>query len=941
MKLSKLLQYIQFSYVGYSDPEVTGLSIVADKVQAGDVFVALSGSKKDGVTFVPEAIQNGAVAVLSERDVQADVPVIVIPNLRCAVSKMAAVLYPSDSLVKVAVTGTNGKTSTVFYVQQLLNKLGICTASVGTIGVDSPVLTQVGSMTTPDAVTLNKTLHELSEKGVRVVALEASSHGLDQGRLDGLSFAAGAFTNLTQDHLDYHKTMDAYLQTKSLLFTEVVSEKGIAVLNADVPAFDMLKGYAEKRGQKIISYGWNGSDFQLLKQDPTKNGQKIVFRAFGQEHSVELNIVGDFQVMNIFAAMGLCIGAGADVASLIQLLPELKAPSGRIELMGTLPNGASVFVDYAHTPDAVERVLISLRPHTKGKLICLLGCGGNRDKTKRPLMGALAAKLADVVYVTDDNPRFENPADIRSEILVACPGAIECDNREKAIHQAIASLDAGDVLVLAGKGHETGQTIGDITYALDDRVEARLALLKKTQEPIWEAIDLRLALSAEVSDLVAGYGVSIDTRTLKLGDIFIALTGEKTNGHDFVRQAVMLGASACIVDHLIEGIPTAKQIVVNNTMVALEALARFARMRSSARFIGVTGSSGKTTTKEMLKACLSKQGITHATIGNFNNQIGVPLTLARMPLDTQYAIVEMGMNHTGELIRLSDMVRPDVSIITMIGAAHRAFFASNKDIAAAKAEIFEYQNRQGTVVLNRDDVFFDFLKESAEQQGIQKIISFGENKQSDFILTGIALKDTGMTVFFAHKEQSQSFDMKFIGKHFAMNALGVLAIVAAVGGDVAMAMSALETVEPAMGRGACMPIQLDENRQILLIDDAYNANPASMAASIRSLGLRTGGRKIAVLGDMLELGKESVEMHQALMPVLTEAGIDKVYTAGELMQSLFSILPTYMQGGTTQDSVDLIPILKKELQDGDIVLVKSSHGSKMNLIVEALKGVKK
>lgn len=941
MRLSELLQQVQMNYEGKNNPEVTGISISAGDVRPGFIFVALKGVRRDGVSFIPEAIQNGAAVILAEQSVEAEIPVIVVPNLRRLVSRLAAILYPSDSVLKVAVTGTNGKTSTVFYVQQLLNKLGICAASIGTIGVDSPVMHRDGSMTTPDAVTLNKTLQDLANKGVRVAALEASSHGLDQGRLEGLHFGAGAFTNLTQDHLDYHRTMEAYLQAKSLLFKEVVRSGGVAVLNADAPEFDTLKSIAEKRGERVISYGWSGADFQLIKQEPDESGQQVVFRAFGVEHTVHLNIVGDFQVMNIFAALGLCIGAGADAAALIALLPELKAPAGRIELMGTLPNGAQVFVDYAHTPDAVERVLISLRPHTKGRLICLMGCGGNRDKTKRPLMGALAAKLADVVYVTDDNPRFENPADIRSEILAACPGGIECDNREVAIHKAVEDLKSGDVLVLAGKGHEAGQTIGDVTYVSDDRIEARLALLKRTQEPVWEAIDLRLALSTDVSDLVAGYGVSIDTRTLKLGDIFIALRGDKTDGHAFVRQAVALGAAACIVEHPVDGVPAAKQIVVTDAMAALEALARFARMRSSARFIGVTGSSGKTTTKEMLRACLSAQGVTHATVGNLNNQIGVPLTLAGMPLDTQYAIIEMGMSHAGELIHLSDMVRPDVTLITMIGAAHRAFFATNQDIAAAKSEIFEYQSRQGTAVLNRDDVFFDFLKEAAQRQGVQRIVSFGENGRSDFVLKDVSVADEGMTVTFIRKEEERSFHLRFIGKHFAMNALGALAVVESVGGDVGAAARALASVTPAEGRGSCVSVRLSGDRRMTVIDDAYNANPASMAASIRSLGIRRGGRKIAVLGDMLELGNEAVQMHEALAPVLREAGIDKVYVAGDLMRSLWAVLPAEMRGAVAETPEALVTVLNEDLQEGDIVLVKSSHGSRMDRIVRALKGAEK
>ncbi len=920
-------------------PEITGMAIRASDIQNGFIFVALKGLKQDGVDFIPEAEKNGAVLILAERKVSACVPVVVVPDLKEKVSDLATIIYPSDKVIKVAVTGTNGKTSTVFYVQQLLNKLGISSASLGTIGVDRPNQHRTGQMTTPDAVTLNKTLNELQNDGVRVVALEASSHGLEQGRLRGITFQAGAFTNLTQDHLDYHKTMECYFSAKCKLFTDYLNETAVAVLNADDPVFNRLKQLAEKQQKKVVSYGWNGTDFKLIKQTPVENGQDIVFKYLEKEYNVHLNIVGDFQVMNLFAAMGLCLGTGVSVDDLIPLLSKLQAPSGRVEWMGCLPNGAAVFVDYAHTPDAVERVLTSLRKHTKGQLFCLLGCGGNRDMTKRPLMGEAANRLADVVYVTDDNPRYEKPADIRRSILSACPKGIEVDNREEAIHQAITALKDNDVLVIAGKGHETGQTIQGITYAMDDRTEVRLALLKYQKKALWSASELSLALSVSVPDRITVYGVSIDTRTLVLGDMFIALKGEKMDGHMFVKKAVESGASVCIVDHLVNEVPIDKQIVVSDTFVALENLARFARMRSSAKIIGVTGSSGKTTTKEMIASCLSEQGKTHVTFGNLNNQIGVPLTLVRMPPDTQYAVIEMGMNHAGELMKLSGIVHPDVSIITSIGMAHREFFADEMSVARAKSEIFDFQNRQGTVILNRDCSFFTFLKQVAEQQNIRHILSFGENKQSDLRLISTDTDGIKTKAMISWNEKNAYLTLNFVGIHFVKDALGALLAIQAVGGDIERAISVLEKIYPQAGRGQLSEI-LFCNKKIDLIDDAYNANPSSMTASLTALGFRNGGRKIAILGDMLELGTESINMHLSLLPIILLSGVDKVYTVGPIMAKLWEKLPLEKQGKAVSAPEELVPILKTELKEKDIVLVKSSHGTGLYRLIHFLKGCK-
>ena len=918
-------------------PVVTGIGLRADEMKAGEAFIALKGGKTDGADFIPEAVQNGAVLVLAERAVQADIPVVVIPDLKDRLSELTAEVYPSDQVLKLAVTGTNGKTSTAFFVQQILNNQGIPAASIGTLGIDLGNRHIDGHMTTPDIVTLNKTLNQLQNEGVRVVVMEASSHGLDQGRLAHLTLEAGAFTNLTQDHLDYHKTMEAYLAAKSKLFSDVVRSGGQAILNADDPCCERLKQVAGAAGLKILTYGRKGADLEIVSQNPTPDGQDIVLKFEEKTYPLHIGIVGDFQAYNLCAAIGLCLAAGVPFDDIMHSLANLKAPAGRLERIGALANGAQVFVDYAHTPDAVERVLMSLRAHTRGRLVCILGCGGDRDRTKRPLMGAAADRLADVVYVTDDNPRTENPADIRKAILSACPKGIETDNREDAIHTAVHNLKAGDVLVIAGKGHEPGQTVGQTVYAMDDRIEARLALMNETGQALWSAADLALALSVKVAKRIAVFGFSIDTRIMNPGDMFIALKVAGTDSHNRVKEAVQKGAAVCLVDHLVDEVPADKQIVVTDTIEALTNLARFARMRTAATFIGVTGSSGKTTTKEMLKACLAEQGKTHATAGNYNNQIGVPLTLVSMPADTRFAIVEMGMNHTGELMHLSEIVRPDVSIITSIGSAHREFFKTEEDVARAKSEIFDYQSRQGTAVLNRNCKFYDFLKQAAEGQGIQHILSFGDDPGADSVLENVGSDTDGMRVQAVVRGKSLDFRLNFFGRHFAEDALGVLTVISAVGGDVDRAVQTLEGVTPAEGRGACFNVNIG-GKNIRIIDDAYNANPSSMKASILSLGLRTGGRKVAVLGDMLELGELGPEMHADLMPALESAGVDKVYTVGPLMENLWKQIPENQQGLSVLKAVDLIPVLRADLCDGDIVLIKASHGTGLHTIIQNLKG---
>lgn len=938
MKLFEIGQLLNAVDTFSKETEVLGIAQNADQVRTGFVFVALKGAAYNGADFISKAEQNGCVAVIADQDVIASVPVIRVENARHALAVLAKAFYPAPNLKKVAVTGTNGKTSTVYFVKQLMNALSVSAASLGTIGLDAPWGHSDVGNTTPGVLDVNRIAYELNEKKVCVLAMEASSHGLDQNRLDGIQFEAAAFTNLTRDHLDYHKTMEAYLEAKSKLFINHLKKGGAAVLNADIPEYETLRSICEGKGVKIISYGHQNADLQVMRQIPMENGQQLELNLMGKVASVFFPIVGDFQVMNCLAAIGLCLGIGADLEKLMHLIPTLKAPVGRMDLVSELDNGAKVYVDYAHTPDAVERVLISLRAHTKGKLICLLGCGGNRDKGKRSQMGAIAQKLADIVYITDDNPRFENPAEIRSEIKVACPKGIEVSYRSKAIRKAMYALDKNDVLAVLGKGHESGQIIQGVSYAFNDAVVIRQVAMAMAKTPLWSARELQMALSVPVAESVKAWGVSIDTRTLKIGDLYVAIKGEKMDGHQFVHDALAKGASACLVDHKIPDVLDENQIVVSDTIEAFKSLARFARMRSDAVFIGVTGSSGKTTTKEMLRTCLSDQGLTHATAGNLNNQLGVPLTLTNMPLEVQYAVIEMGMSHAGELTELSDLVRPDMTLITMVGPAHFASFKDESEIAAAKAEIFRYQNRYGSAVLNRDNRFYSFFADEAAGQGIKHILSFGTDEKADFKLIQETIEN-GQTHVVAESHGSTfSYTLQFIGHHFVMNSLAVLATIDAVGASVMRAVQSLEKVQPVAGRGALIPVSVD-GKNIFLIDDAYNANPASVKASLNALGLRKiKGRKIAVLGDMLELGPQSAQMHLDLKDDIIDNGIDKVYATGVDMAHLYQNLPESIQGAFESTPQALLKRLQADILSDDVVLVKASNGSGLKVIVNSLQG---
>jgi len=460
--------------------EVNGLAVDSRAVKPGDLFFALAGHKTDGSRFIESAIAAGAVAIAGEHSPQSlRVPFVVTPNPRRALALAAAKFYPKQPATIAAVTGTSGKTSVAAFTRQIWQALGHASASIGTIGLVSPNRTVYGSLTTPDPIALHRQLDEIARDGVTHLAFEASSHGLDQYRLDGVRIAAGGFTNLTRDHMDYHPDVAHYLAAKLRLFRDLVASGGAAVISADHDCSREVIAAAQERGLRIMAVGRNadGEREGIRLEAAAVDGfaQKLVLEHHGRRHMITLPLVGEFQIENALVAAGLAIGTGSDPGAVFASLEHLEGAKGRLERVGE-HNDAPIFVDYAHKPDALAKALQALRPYARRKLIVVFGCGGDRDAGKRPLMGAIASENADHVIVTDDNPRSENPEKIRAAILDAVKGADDIGDRAAAIKAGISALQPGDALLIAGKGHETGQIVGDKTLPFSDHDAVAAAL---------------------------------------------------------------------------------------------------------------------------------------------------------------------------------------------------------------------------------------------------------------------------------------------------------------------------------------------------------------------------------------------------------------------------------------------------------------------------------
>ena len=464
---------------------VTGLAIDSRQVREGSLFAALPGSRVHGAEFITYALRMGAGAILTDREgaslaqealAGSSASLVLAEDPRAALASAAALWFGAQPETMVAVTGTNGKTSVASFTRQIWAHLGCEAANIGTTGVEGSFSAPLAH-TTPDPITLHRLLAEMAQAGVTHAAMEASSHGLDQRRLDGVRLRAAGFTNLSQDHLDYHATMEAYFDAKAQLFARLLPEEGVAVINMDDPLGAEILALAAEMGQGTLTIGRDEDcDIRILDQRFDAAGQILRFSYAGRVYQEHLPLIGGFQAENVLVCVGLVLACGAEMSEICMRLPRLEGVRGRMQLAGTRRNGAPVFVDYAHTPAAVEVALRALRPHVMGRLVVVLGAGGDRDRAKRPLMGKAAAENADIVYVTDDNPRTEDPVTIRVEILQACPEAHEVADRAEAILRAVDTLGPGDALLIAGKGHETGQIVGDTVYPFDDVEQASVAI---------------------------------------------------------------------------------------------------------------------------------------------------------------------------------------------------------------------------------------------------------------------------------------------------------------------------------------------------------------------------------------------------------------------------------------------------------------------------------
>ncbi len=894
------------------------LSLDSRALAPGDVFFACAGEHADGRDFIEQAVRNGAAAIVAQagKAVPADVgvPVLSVRRLSAVLGAVAHHWYrePSHALSVVAVTGTNGKTSCVSWIAQALNAEGVACGTIGTLGVVLPDGTRLGgALTTPDVLSLHRSLACLRDAGALVVALEASSIGIVQGRLNHVRIEIAAFTNLSVDHLDYHGSMAAYLAAKARLFAW--PGLSAAVINQDDAAGVRL--IAQSTASAVLGYSQDAAQqagVQAQQIESSAYGLVFELRTARGSAQILTRLVGQHNISNLLLVAGVLRQLGWGMARTARVLAALAPVEGRLQVVEPLDCGEAralpmVVVDYAHTPDALARALQALAPTARargGRLVCVFGCGGARDRSKRPLMGQVAVAHADAVLLTSDNPRDEAPLAIIDAIQAGLetPLPVQAD-RARAILSTLWTADARDVILLAGKGHETTQEFSDHRIVFDDRQWARLALS-------W----------------LKGVPLCTDSRTLTEGALFVALRGAQFDGHDFLAQAQARGACAALVAEPRE-VPGLVQIPVHDPLQALQDMAALWRQRFDGPLVGVTGSNGKTTTKEMIGAILRAglgEAAVLATQGNQNNEIGVPLTLLRLADSHRAAVVEMGMNHVGEIARLAQWAAPTIGLVNNAQREHQEFLHTVAAVAQENGAVLQALPPDGVAVFPGDDAFAELWQAMA---GARRCLRFGLDARFDVHADQIHAGPTG-TRFQLHTPLgAASVTLPAQGLHNLRNALAASACALAAGATLDSIVAGLQSFRAVGGRLRAQV--LADGTQ--LIDDSYNANPDSVRAAIDVLAALPG-KTVLVLGDMGEIGAQRVAAHAEMGAYARERGLAAVLTLGPLSRHAAD---AFGAAGQDFDALDaLMPALIAQLPAH--VLVKGSRSARMERVLQAL-----
>ena len=893
--------------------KIKGISTNSKEVKKDHMFFAIQGKKINGEKYIDEAIKKGAVVIVCSKKCKyrnSKVTVIKVLNIRYFLSEVSSNFYKLKPKNIILVTGTNGKTSVADLFYQILSLNNIPVASIGTLGIKFKNKIIKTNLTSPDTISIHKNLKIIKNNKIDNVIIEASSHGLDQNRLDHLKLKAGIFTNFSQDHLDYHKSMRLYLNAKLYLFKKILLKKSNIISDESIKQFPILKKISKKRKLHLINISKIMDRINIIP--------KLTFNIF-QKKNLSMAI----------AAAKLC---GLDDKKIYSSLKEIKDIDGRLELVRIFPNNIKIFIDYAHTPDALSKVLQSLKSTYSQNVTLVFGCGGDRDYKKRPLMAKVANASCKKIYVTDDNPRNENPAKIRNEIFkkINFRKCFNIGDRAKAIKTAVLNAEPNEIILIAGKGHELQQVYKNKILSISDRqiiqkLKVKIKILSKKNYDF--LINRKILKKLNKKIMIKNFcGLRIDSREIKKNNLFVTIKGKKNDGTKFISNALKKGAKYIVSSKTVNKYKK-KIIKVKNEINFLKKFASLKRNYSSAKIIAITGSAGKTSLKNLIKDLLQNFGDTHYSPKSYNNHFGVPISLSNLSINHKFGVFEVGMSKAGEIGELSKLIKPHVAIITNVGEAHIENFKNTKGIANAKGEIIDNIEKKGTIILNRDQKHFSYLAKKAKLRNI-KIVSFGKNKKSDVRPIRILKNKQLIKLTIMVKNQPLYLETKNINIY---NILSSLALLKVLNLDLKKIRKNFKGFEPSTGRGRIHNVKR-YNKHFKLIDESYNANPLSVKNAINNLNSikKIKFKKYLLLGDMLELGKKSEMYHKELSKVINSSDIDKVFVKGNKTLTTYKNINKNKRGNIFQHDEDVDFTLNNIIANNDYLMIKGSNATGLN-----------
>ena len=943
MLVGKFIKNINSKFKGHF---FSGLSFNSLNLKKNNIFFAIKGTKINGNKFIKDAIKKGAGTIVSNlnfKGLKNRVLYIKSNNPRKLLSEVASKFYQKKPKNLLAVTGTNGKSSIADFYFQILNLNNKKVASIGTLGVKTDLKKSEIKNTTMDPISLNYYLQKIKRLKIDNVMLEASSHGLKQNRLNGLDFKTGIFTNLSHDHLDYHKSFQDYLESKLSLFQNLLRKKSNIITDINIPQYGTIKKIAQKKQLKIFTIGSNGSDLELIKHKYKDDKQLFQIKYKNKIYDIIVNLIGKIQIKNILMSMIAAEKSNIKFEKIVKSIKKIKNVNGRFEKIGYIKNNSKVILDYAHTPDALSNRLQNLREQfINPKISIVFGCGGDRDKSKRSQMGKIANKFCEKIYLTDDNPRFENPKKIRSAVKISIDNAklYERPSREKAISNAIQNLNSGEILLIAGKGHEKNQDYGSFIRNFSDK-KIILKYIKKKNKYLsknWkvnilqEEIKDKIFLDSKISK------ASINSKQIKKNNIFFAIKGKKKDGNFFIKESLKKGASFAVVNKIDRSTKLSKQLLVKNSLKSLTNISKKIRLNSLANIIAITGSCGKTSLKELLGKVFNKISKTSYSPKSYNNKYGVPLSLFNINKNDDFGIFEIGMDKTGEIDSLSKIIKPDVGVITNISYAHAKNFKNLEQIASAKSEIINNINTNGSLVLNADDNFFKKHRKLGLNKNL-KIYSFSLSKPSaNVYIKKITKLKNKFKILININKQQKNFFVKTIFESNLKNILAAIAVISIFRDIKKLNENIFYNFINLKGRGDISKIRI--NRKIIkFIDESYNSNPLSVHSAIKNFDLiKKGlGKKNIILGDMLELGKHSKKLHEKLATVINSSTIDNVHVYGRNIKHTFKKIIQKKKGLILRDKNEIISLIKNNINNNDYLMIKGSNSTGLHSLASSLK----